>query len=56
MAAVCNKRLAPRHPQCDGTGKAEPSGCRGDRDFRGTQAERVDLDGQWKTAERLDHL
>src|SRR6476469_8250633 len=56
MAAVCNKSLAPRHPQYNRTGKAELFSRRADRDFGCAQAELVDFDRQWKTAKRLDHL
>ena len=56
MTAVCHKRLACRHPQCDRSGKAEFTRRRGDGDFGGAQAETVDLDGQWEAAEDVHNL
>ena len=52
MAAVCNKRLAPRHPQCNRAGKAETFGRCRDRDFGGAQPNRLTSIGSGNLAER----
>ncbi len=44
MAAIGNERLAPRHPQCDRALKAKRGGGLAHGNFRGPQAEAVDLD------------
>ena len=51
MPAVCNKRLAVRHPQCQRARKAELRRRPADRELGRPQAEAVDLDRQRKAPE-----
>ena len=56
MSAVCNKRFAVRHPQCQGAVQAEFRGGAANRNLGRLQPEPVDFDRQREAAERFDQL